>query len=157
MLIVIFRINNITLKIIFFCPNTILRSSFHNQMYDPPLMRTHHCTQYSKKYHPKSIDKIKFFLFAFFYLYICQSTLHALSDVRRRTLKIMIALNSKLSNCSHLSSCIIYSFSYSYISLYKNHNNYYTKKFNSNVEKYCLLFFASICKWQNNFVHNNIN
>ena len=52
----------------------------------------------------------------------------------------MIALNSKLSNCSHLSSCIIYSFSYSYISLYKNHNNYYTKKFNSNVEKYCLLF-----------------
>ena len=43
----------------------------------------------------------------------------------------MIALNSKLSNCSHLSSSIIYSFSYSYISLYQNHNNYYTKKFNS--------------------------
>ena len=102
-----------------------------------------------KKLHHKNFvvkSENKIFSFCIFYLYICQSTLHALSDVRRRTLKIMIALNSKLSNCSHLSSCIIYSFSYSYISLYKNHNNYYTKKFNSNVEKYCLLFFASICK-----------
>ena len=50
---------------------------------------------------------------------VTELSLIHISDVRRRTLKIMIALNSKLSNCSHLSSCIIYSVSYTHLDVYK--------------------------------------